>query len=684
MFKKKDKSTNLLRISPTSGAGDGHYFIVAPAGSGKTGSFVIPNALSYNEGSLVVLDVKGEIYAVTASERKRKGNKVYFLNPEDKNSNRVDPLSILNPESPTFMSDIKNGPVEWLLTKPPENAGGDAGSFFYKMINKLLWTIIAFELAFWNYQEKKLGIKRPTLYEIASRVLMNPSQLLEYLQNIADITKENNSIGPDTQQINKMAMSFFGADVERTWPNIVISLHADLSWMADSQIISVLSGDCTEIPEDKRVNGDVFKVDEVLNGNTSIYMCLPIKMLTATPALAKVVTGALISKILDAKGNINGKALFILDEAQTLGNMQIIHDEGINQGRGYGIRLCLIIQTPAAFKAKAGDARFEAWNSGCSMKMFFGVGSADVAKIFSEELGKATIVNTVFKANRQADGSLIVQQENNLQERQLLTTDEIIGMKRGYAVAKLRGNHPILVKLPYYKAIPELMAMADPNPYDNIVYTPEPEITDKDKQMSDVYKNIEEGKFTDGSLVFGLADGSRSLEFENMGERMEKLKNIVLIETSDEGTPTNFGPEPEVIDFDEEDRKARAIIEQAEADIQAGLLNMVKANIAEEAEASSAEGEDADSALADGVIDPDAGSDTDEDGVPTGLDESQDADDNTPEIGAEAFEDNDYTYSESDFVDVVDYSDISPADLEEIDITNDEDMLIQAAFEQSK
>ncbi len=48
--------------------GTEHAALLARTGSGKTSSFSVPNAFNW-PGSLVVLDVKGEVYQATAGYR---------------------------------------------------------------------------------------------------------------------------------------------------------------------------------------------------------------------------------------------------------------------------------------------------------------------------------------------------------------------------------------------------------------------------------------------------------------------------------------------------------------------------------------------------------------------------------------------------------------------------------------
>ena len=61
-------------------SGDAPLFTVAPTGAGKGVSVIIPTLLSY-PGSVVVIDPKGENYAVTSRYRREIGQKVYKLDP---------------------------------------------------------------------------------------------------------------------------------------------------------------------------------------------------------------------------------------------------------------------------------------------------------------------------------------------------------------------------------------------------------------------------------------------------------------------------------------------------------------------------------------------------------------------------------------------------------------------------
>ena len=65
-------------------AGDSHLMTFAPTGAGKTSGPVICNALTH-PGQLIVIDIKGEIYAATADARRKMGQEVHVLDLRDHN-----------------------------------------------------------------------------------------------------------------------------------------------------------------------------------------------------------------------------------------------------------------------------------------------------------------------------------------------------------------------------------------------------------------------------------------------------------------------------------------------------------------------------------------------------------------------------------------------------------------------
>src|ERR1700726_4646111 len=88
-------------------AGERHLLLFGPNGTGKGTRFLIPNLLSIKDRSIVVIDPKGELAAVTADYRRTLGD-VVLLNPFGVlglGSEGFNPLAALDPDSPHFYDD---------------------------------------------------------------------------------------------------------------------------------------------------------------------------------------------------------------------------------------------------------------------------------------------------------------------------------------------------------------------------------------------------------------------------------------------------------------------------------------------------------------------------------------------------------------------------------------------------
>ncbi len=86
---------------------DRHHLVIGPTRSGKGAGYVIPNAISH-QGSVIVTDLKGEVYRATAGYRKRQGNQVFLFAPGSEKNNRYNPLDFVRPERGNRTTDIQN------------------------------------------------------------------------------------------------------------------------------------------------------------------------------------------------------------------------------------------------------------------------------------------------------------------------------------------------------------------------------------------------------------------------------------------------------------------------------------------------------------------------------------------------------------------------------------------------
>ena len=481
-----------------------HVLLEAGSGAGKGVSYVIPTALNYGssnhvkwngakktwereKGSFFALDPKGELHAITSRARRDViGHDVYKIEPLAKDTDAFDILGWLNPENPTFEEHV-GIVVQWFIEPP---SGKDEGAkFFIESSQNLLFAAIAYNLARWHYFPKTVnGQKeaRPTIKEVSKFLFKSPADLQNDIKQIKAeleqiIDAKDNAFGPATGSIQKTINSLTGGDMERTWPNICASVASELSWLKIEAYTDLISGKSGE-------NGRTFNSRSILNGQTSIYLCLPPDLLQRKPALARAIIGPLLQehlmvKIEDLQQGVGvvGTTLFLFDEMQQLGKFDMLHQNALPVIRGYNVRLFGVIQNSEQFKQVAGESVYDGWVTNSTTRIQMGFGDATEAERTSKAIGETTIevrnVSRNDQSGQRGEGmmsasGLGVNITNERMGKRLVSPEELVRQK-DYAVVFTRdsveddyanGRAMFVRKAEYYRR-PDFLKNADENPY---------------------------------------------------------------------------------------------------------------------------------------------------------------------------------------------------------------------------
>ncbi|MDO9306850.1 MAG: type IV secretory system conjugative DNA transfer family protein, partial [Mesorhizobium sp.] len=106
-FRKRGKILGRFRHQILRVEDDRNHLVIGPTRSGKGACYVVPNALTH-EGSMIVTDLKGEIFQSTAGYRKSKGNQVFLFAPGSDRTHRYNPLDFIRPDRGDRTTDIQN------------------------------------------------------------------------------------------------------------------------------------------------------------------------------------------------------------------------------------------------------------------------------------------------------------------------------------------------------------------------------------------------------------------------------------------------------------------------------------------------------------------------------------------------------------------------------------------------
>lgn len=352
--------------------GSMHMMVCSGSGGGKTIGMVVPTALTWT-GSLVVLDVKGEVAALTAGYRQHVlGQKVVFVGPGYAS---IDPLAVLektNDKSPRIAAEIAG----WL--KPANASEGGNAEFFTTASRQIVEATL----------QQMMWSGAPMTFE-KLRSLLLQKDLKTYVAQIAADTELGH--GVPAAVIGSMGSE--SSDPE-TFGNIVQSLQTSIKWLSDPSLSHAVSGGL-----DPRA---------LMDGNTTVYVIIEPTVLQDNPGVARVILGSLISARLHA-GKIesadSGRTLFLLDEMPQLKKMDCLMT-ALNVGRGYGITLAAVIQSLAQLEEAYGKTGCRQWLDSTDLKILMALrGDTETLDWTVKMLGKQSIETISTSDGGSANGA---------------------------------------------------------------------------------------------------------------------------------------------------------------------------------------------------------------------------------------------------------------------------------------
>lgn len=471
------QETKLMRMDLKA-----HACVVSGSGGGKTVSVVIPQIINWGSdpeqeaGSLIILDPKGELYEQTADYRRSLGHKVYKIQAGDKSTDSFNPLLPLDPYSGNFTKGLRTV-VQWVM-------GGSSdekeSNYYEDTARRMFGLIVAWLIAEHGFKEQKGYSSEenpfPTLYHAATVGFGSPDEMRKFVEHVKkkidEATANNERYGEAHDMIGKWANGFTQEDSSdaEVWGNLCSSIQQKLEFVVDGMSAPLLGLDL----EGRKA----FDPRDILNGKTTIYLVFEPDMMQATPAIHRITIGALLNTIYLAgpKFDNSGKpVMFLLDELQTMGPMPDIIS-GLSYGRGKGLRLVGILQSPAIYKQDCGgDGVWNAWLSNSDIRHYFKTRDLDVAEEVCKELGKTSIQRTKYSTSTKRDllrgfkpkQVMQVQETFNTnddgQAADLMTIDDIKTLPNRYQIVfrseptKIESKvDPILCGTSYYGAFPSL------------------------------------------------------------------------------------------------------------------------------------------------------------------------------------------------------------------------------------
>lgn len=420
----------------------GHVLTCARNGSGKGVGVVIPALLEY-PGSAVVLDIKGENYAVTARARRAMGHAVFLVDPFGVTGDvpfAFNPLDRLDLSDPDLVSKASNL-VEMIVVADGAQDGNSA--HFNESAKDLIRGLLVYVCSLSDPTRRTLGEVR--------RILTLPMSTQDgresFVGHLSDMSADPSlAFGVPARSAN----SFLAKATTPEGSGVLSTAQRHTSFLDDPRIAAALA------------RSD-FGFDELKVKAMTVYVVMPPATLAAQSRFMRILVDAAYAAITATPGAPQYNVLFLLDEFSQLGRMEAI-EKAISLVRGYGARFWIVIQ--GLDQLKGVYPRWQTFLSNAA-NQFFGVGDNETAKYVSDMLGQTTIefrtVGDSSSSSLQGGGSSGTSTSQQLTGRSLLTPDEVIRTKGTIVV--IPGERPYQLNLMSYLRDPEYADLFDPNPF---------------------------------------------------------------------------------------------------------------------------------------------------------------------------------------------------------------------------
>lgn len=365
---KEDAQTKTT--SPVWDTGrEGHLITIAPTGAGKGVSCAIPALLSW-QGPAIVMDPRGEAYAVTAARRRALGHTVHRLDPfriaGSGAGDSLNPMDLVDHHADSFEDDA--AVIAHLCMQ-----GGSLGHsdpFWDERASTLVVKIIT---ALFGQLTRQ-----PTLADVQDLLKgegLHPSPIQRLL------TATGNQPPPPRRLslANIINAAEFASD--RTLSSILATANSHLGFLRSPAVHASLS------------NSTIMLDDVTAGALQTIYIIIPPDKLISHAKLIRLWIGVLLAAVARRKRAPMHATLFLIDEAAQLGEMNELRS-ALTLMRAYALRVWCFWQDLSQLKAVY-EKDWESILNNCKVQQFFGAKSPIARQSLDAYLGDAQPVKTL-------------------------------------------------------------------------------------------------------------------------------------------------------------------------------------------------------------------------------------------------------------------------------------------------
>lgn len=406
----------------------GHHLVVSGTRGGKGISAVIPAILDH-QGPVVVLDIKGENFAVTRRHREELGRKVAVLNPFDvieDGRDQFNPLDYVRPHE--LARDV--GLIADGLVKPDP---GD-GAHFSEMARQLVAAAIEVIVT----QEEP---ERRNLIAVADLLLAaDLDATLEAWAQNGDL------VGHRPAQTSATILR--ASDRERG--SIQTTVSKAFEWMQSDNMRRFLTGSS-------------LRMEDLLDDRLDLFIVVPLDQVDKQAVFMRLFINIVLGLAVrqDGRRKLKAPILLALDEFVRMGRMeQVINIATVAAGVGFDA--LFVTQDLGQVEKAYGHEDTRAILGSCITKRIFNLNDIETAEWAARHLGESTVYSQQIREGKAPNEGRDLSYSE--QRQKLMTGDQIMGMNTDELLLLVGNRNPLKAKQNLYFKSKAYRGRFDQNP----------------------------------------------------------------------------------------------------------------------------------------------------------------------------------------------------------------------------
>ena len=405
-----------------------HTLIIGSTGSGKTICEIMPLIfnLGYSGESMIINDVKGELYSNTSSFLKEQGYKINVVNLRNAlSSDGWNPLHLPYKYFKEGNIDLAGDMIENFAKSLTKNLSSK--DMYWEKSATAVLTALCYVLIEDANSEEEVN-----LYSLYNLLVEHGSKTIDRFNSL-DLYFQQKPIG----SLSKMAYATGSFAKGETRATLFSVLATTIKIFSDTGIANLTS----------RTD---FELDSIGKEKIAVFLIIPDEKESRHELASLFVDQCYQSLINTAQLYESGKmpirVNFILDEFANMPPITSISNK-ITVSRSRNIRFYLVIQDFAQLKEKYKDSAGTI-KSNCTNWIYLLTAENETAKEISARLGKYTIASDrVSSSTRLEQLDYNISNDKSLIGRELLMPDELMRFKFGEGLFLKARNLPIKINV---------------------------------------------------------------------------------------------------------------------------------------------------------------------------------------------------------------------------------------------